>query len=272
MRGMDRPLFDFSFFDRLPARPLGEARLIKGRAAAPGRPALLMLPGAYHGGWCYAHYLAHFARADWGCYALDYPAPSPTQTIAELGACARAAVARIGAPVIVVGHSMGALPALLCAAQAPVAGVVLLAPSPPANVPQAAPLPPVPAGVLRAPPGETEVRERFLALPPGADVLPVLARLIPAAPEVLNDRYLLRVAVDPAAIGVPGLCLAAGRDTHDRHPPGQDAAVARHYGFAHRVLAEQPHCMMYGPAWRASADAILQWCNHAFPVARHAPA
>lgn len=262
---------DFSLADRLSARPAGHGRLLT--AAAPnGKPGLLLVPGAYHGAWCYAHYLDHFARAGLACAALDLRGHGalPQEAdfidvgIADLAADVVSALDLLDAPTVVVGHSMGALPALLAASQRAVAGVVLMAPSPPANLPGALGLPPVSADAVRAAPAASEIRARFLATSPTRDVGAVAQRLNPESPRVLNDRYLLRVPVDPAAITAAGLCLEAGLDTHDRHPPGQDHAIARLFGFAHAVLAGQPHCMMYGDQWQVGADAILHWYRQQF--------
>ncbi|MGE8629607.1 alpha/beta hydrolase [Achromobacter denitrificans] len=258
---------DFSLADRLPARSAGRGRLVLGAAPPDGRPGLLFVPGAYHGAWCYAHYLAYFAAAGLACAALDVrghgalaqDATFPSTTIADLGQDVADALDALAGPVVVVGHSMGALPALLAARRRPVAGVVLLAPSPPGDLPGALALPPVPLLTPRQPPGAAEIRARFLATAPDRDVDTVVRRLRAESPQVLNDRYLLRVALGDAPIGAPGLCLEAGLDTHDRHPPGQDRAIARRFGFSHAVLARQPHCMMYADNWQASADAILAW-------------
>jgi pimeloyl-ACP methyl ester carboxylesterase len=258
---------DFSLADRLPARAAGRGRLLIGAPPRDGRPGLLFVPGAYHGAWCYAHYLAYFAAAGLACAALDVrghgalpqDAAFASATIADLGRDVADALDALQGPSVVVGHSMGALPALLAARQRPVAGVVLLAPSPPGDLPGALALPPVPDAAPRAAPGAAEIRARFLATAPGRDVGAVSRRLCAESPQVLNDRYLLRVAVGAAPIGAPGLCLEAGLDTHDRHPPGQDLAIARRYGFSHAVLAGQPHCMMYADNWQASAGAILEW-------------
>jgi len=258
---------DFSLVDTLPAQPIAAGRLVTGLVARPGAATLLCVPGGFHGAWCYAHYLRFFAARGMACAALDLPghgglpqaADFARLAIADLAACVVAACDRIGGPVIVAGHSMGALPALLCAATRPVAGVVLLAPSPPANLASARALPAVPAGRVVAPPGLADIGERFLAAPDLRGAAAVARRLCPESPEVINDRYRLRVPVDPARIRAPGLCLEAGRDTPDRHPPGQDRAVAALFGFEYRLLPEQPHCMMYSPDWRQSAQAILDW-------------
>jgi len=229
-------------------------------------PPLLALHGWLDNAGSFAR-LAPLLAACFRVIALDLPghgglpqaADFARLAIADLAACVVAACDRIGGPVIVAGHSMGALPALLCAATRPVAGVVLLAPSPPANLASARALPAVPAGRVVAPPGLADIGERFLAAPDLRGAAAVARRLCPESPEVINDRYRLRVPVDPARIRAPGLCLEAGRDTPDRHPPGQDRAVAALFGFEYRLLPEQPHCMMYSPDWRQSAQAILDW-------------
>jgi len=258
---------DFSLADRLPARAAGRGRLLIGASPRGGRPGLLFVPGAYHGAWCYAHYLAYFAAAGLACAALDVrghgalpqDAAFPSVTIADLGQDVADALDALEGPTVVIGHSMGALPALLAARRRPVAGVVLLAPSPPGDLPGAQALPPVPGTKPRKAPDASEIRARFLATAPARDVGEVSRRLCAESPQVLNDRYLLRVAIGAAPLGAPGLCLEAGLDTHDRHPPGQDRAIARRYGFSHAVLARQPHCMMYADNWQASAGAILEW-------------
>lgn len=261
---------DFSFVDTLPAQPVAGGRLVTALPAGPDAATLLWVPGAFHGAWCYAHYLRFFAAHGVPCAALDLPghgglpqaADFTRLAIADLAGCVQAACDRIGGPVIVAGHSMGALPVLLCAASRPVAAVVLMAPSPPANLAGARALPAVPAGRAVPPPGLADIGTRFLPVPDLRDAAAVARRLCAESPEVINDRYRLRVPVDPARIRVPGLCLEAGQDTPDRHPPGQDRAVAAMFGFEHRRLPGQPHCMMYSPGWQESAQAILDWTAH----------
>jgi len=261
------PHLDFSFIDTLAAQSIGGGRLVTGRAARPGAPTLLFVPGAFHGAWCYAHFLRFFAARGVACAALDLPGhgglPQPDHfariAIADLAACVVGACDRIGGPVIVAGHSMGALPTLLCAAARPVAGVVLMAPSPPANLAGARALDAVPRGLAVPPPGLEQIGARFLGPCDPSEAALVARRLCPESPEVINDRYRLRVPVDPAQVGAPGLCLEAGLDTPERHPAGQDRAVADLFGFSHQRLAEQPHCMMYSRNWRQSAQAIHDW-------------
>jgi pimeloyl-ACP methyl ester carboxylesterase len=271
--------FNFQTVDNLPSVNAGLGRLMIGAPRHAHNPSLLFVHGAYHGAWCYANYLDFFAQRRIGCAAVDLPghgglpqvAAFTTYGVRDLSLCVVQARDAMEGPVVVVGHSMGALPSLLAAALRNVAGVVLLAPSPPSNVPGAQPLPPVPPGAPCKPPTADTVRRRFAGVGEDVDVTPITERLCGESPEVLNDRYLLRVGVPTWAIGVPGLCLEAGRDDAAHHPPGQDKAIADLYGFEYRFLPDAPHCMMYGYDWRTSAEAILEWYLRTFDSSDRVP-
>ncbi|ARP83713.1 alpha/beta hydrolase [Bordetella genomosp. 8] len=258
---------DFDLVDRLPSRAAGGGRLVIAGRGRPGMPTLLFVPGAFHGAWCYAGYLEYFTSLDIACAALDLPghgwlpqAPGFHRLgVRDFGACVTQAMDLIDGPVVLAGHSMGALPALYAASQRETAGVVLMAPSPPGNVPGARPIAPVPIGASRQPPGLDGVRQRFTGEMSRHEVTAVATRLCPESAEAMNDRYLLRVHIPPEAIDAPGLCLEAGDDDPDRHPAGQDKAVADLYGFEYRLLPALPHCMMYARGWQESADAIREW-------------
>jgi pimeloyl-ACP methyl ester carboxylesterase len=264
-----RATLDFSAVDAMPRTSVGGGVMVTARQSdsPSGRPMMLFVPGAFHGAWCYAHYLEYFSAAGLDCAALDLPghgsAPVPADFarygVRELADCVVQACELLRRPVVLVGHSMGALPVMVAAAQRPPAAVVLLAPSPPANVPGAAAIPAVPEGVLRPPPGAPEVRKRFAGVGPDIDVTAVQARLTAESPQVMNDRYLLRIAVPEQAIHVPGLVVEAELDDPARHPAGQDQAIASLYGFDYRLLPATPHCMMYAENWRASADRLKAW-------------
>ncbi|AOB29863.1 alpha/beta hydrolase [Bordetella sp. H567] len=265
---------DFTLIERLPCVPAGEGRLVIGARARAGRPTLLFVHGAFHGAWCYAGYLEYFAALGLGCAALDLPghgglAQAPdfhAHGVHDFGRCVVQAMDAIDGPVVVAGHSMGALPALFAATQREAAGIILMAPSPPANVPGAQALAPVPIRTSRPPPGMDDVRRRFTGAMSERDIARVAARLCPESAQAMNDRYLLRLDIPAHAIDAPGLCLEAGEDDAARHPPGQDQAVADLYGFEYRLLPDMPHCMMYAHGWQESAETIRSWYERLFPA------
>lgn len=124
--------------------------------------------------------------------------------------------------MVLLGHSLGALIALRAAplVQHP-AGLLLVAPSPPGNLPGAAPVPLVPEDAPRPPPPEDVAVARFLGGTRPAGLAAYVAALSPESPRALNDRYGLRLGIDPARVaGVPVLVVEAGLDDHLRHPPG----------------------------------------------------
>jgi len=167
----------------------------------------------------------------------------------------------LDAPVVLLGHSLGALIAMRAAMRLPrLAGLLLVAPSPPGNMPGVAAVPTVPEGALIPPPGEAVATARFLGgeRPGGLDAY--RAALSPESPRALNDRYALRVTVDPVRFtAVPTLVVEAGRDDAERHPAGQDAAIARFLGGTHLLLPDMPHCMMLAPWAEEAAAPLIAW-------------
>jgi hypothetical protein len=87
-----------------------------------------------------------------------------------------------------------------------------------------------------------------------------LAGLCPESPRALNDRYALRIQVEPEALKeLPVLVMEAGRDDAERHPAGQDAAIAAFFQGEHLLLAEAPHCLMFGGPGREAAVRLADW-------------
>jgi pimeloyl-ACP methyl ester carboxylesterase len=240
--------------------------------AGEASPAVLLIPGAYHGAWCYGGYLDAFDREGVAAAALDLrghgaravdglsTAASVNDYIADACEAARWLAQRHERPPVILGHSLGGLIAAAAAAQTPASGLLLLAPSPPGNLPGAAEVPEVPTGALRNRPADQEVHLRFLGGLSVPDLSAWADRLCPESPTALNDRYRLRIPVPFDALrGLPGLCIEAGLDDAARHPAGQDAAIAKAYGIEYKLLEHAPHCMMVGPSGEESFRALLQW-------------
>ncbi len=261
--------FDFDSVDALPAVYVGAAQLrigLAARHAAPG-PALLLIAGAYHGAWCYAGWLKACRAAGIACAALDYRGHgslagvglSPGTGVEDYADDVVAAVQSLATAPLLVGHSLGALVAMAAAMRTPLAGLVLVAPSPPGNLAGAHALPAVDEAQLRPIPARAEVLERFLGGYEGSHVDACMARLCPESPRALNQRYRLTVSIDTARITAPALVIEAGLECGERHPAGQDQAIADFLGgeFAH--LAGAPHCMMLGPSCLPALEIILDW-------------
>lgn len=255
--------------------PRGARRMALSRGAVfvgeGAGPALLCIPGGYHGAWCFDVWLALFRAAGIRAAALEprgkgTAAPGdPATSVEDYAADAVEAVAALGGEVVLLGHSLGALVAMRAAERlGGVAGLVLAAPSPPGNLPGAAKVKLVAEDAMVPPPSREVAMARFCGGEDVAGLAEYVAALSPESPRALNDRYALRVAIDPARLaGAQVLVIEAGRDDAARHPAGQDAAIARFLGGEHVLLRDAPHCLMLAPWAEESAGVVVAWWRRA---------
>ena len=237
--------------------------------AQPGRgPAILCIPGGYHSAFCFGPWLALLGRAGIAAAALEprgkgslAAQADPATGITDYAEDAVQAARALAQPVVLLGHSLGALVAMRAAEiLGDAAGLLLVAPSPPGNLPGAAPVPPVAEGAMLPPPGIAAIRARYFGDQDVADINAYRATLSPESPRVLNDRYQLRIPIVRERLrGMPGLVVEAGHDDAARHPPGQDQAIADFFGLDYRFLQDMPHCMMWQPWAEASLAPIIAW-------------
>jgi pimeloyl-ACP methyl ester carboxylesterase len=108
------------------------------------RKPLLFVHGELAGSWAWERFLGYFAGRGWEGHALNLRNHHWSQTAdpAELSFESfvddvGAAIERLGASVVVVGHGMGALLALKAAERHPVSGLVLVGPELPADIREA---------------------------------------------------------------------------------------------------------------------------------------
>jgi pimeloyl-ACP methyl ester carboxylesterase len=108
------------------------------------RKPLLFVHGELAGSWAWERFLGYFAGRGWEGHALNLRNHHWSQTAdpAELSFESfvddvGAAIDRLGASVVVVGHGMGGLLALKAAERHPVSGLVLVGPELPADVREA---------------------------------------------------------------------------------------------------------------------------------------
>lgn len=245
--------------------PLGPARLWRRRPeSADDRPPVLLVHGGYHGAWCWSAWVDRLAADGREVAALDLRGhgglPQPPG-YAETGVMGFvddviAAIDALDRPPVVVGHSLGCLLVPLAAARRPTAGLLLLCPSPPGNLPGAAKVRLVPEGAAVPPLAADVARARYAPHLSDAEAADLAAALCAESPRLLNERYDLRIPVDPSAIRVPVLVVEGGRDDPERHPAGQDRAIADFYGGGHLRIDAAPHNLMMGPGSAAWYDAI----------------
>ncbi|MCP5432326.1 MAG: alpha/beta fold hydrolase [Alphaproteobacteria bacterium] len=109
------------------------------------KPPVLMIHGAFVGGWSFERLADHFAARGHEVHAPDLrhhdlgprgkpPAALGTTGVRDYVDDLKAIAARLSGPPILVGHSMGGLLAQILAAEIPAAAAILLAPSAPWGV------------------------------------------------------------------------------------------------------------------------------------------
>jgi pimeloyl-ACP methyl ester carboxylesterase len=210
--------------------------------------ALVLVHGLWERAPAWRHFAGYLAHRGWRCVAVERRAEAPADLTAHV-ADLRAALAALGAPPVVVGHDLGAVVALHCAAAA--RAVVAVAPL--AGPPFAAP----PAALQRA--GNWYARRRGAPLraPRGA-----WRRAYPAA-EVAEPAALVRqIAAGEPPLPVPtGAAPRAVFAPHDDEVSSAAAAgaLARHVGAELHVLRGVGHAVLSAPGWEAHVAAVHRW-------------
>ena len=230
-------------------------------------PTLLLIHGGFHGAWCWAQFLKFFEFHGVRAAALDIRGhgsilPGPNflkEGVYEAALDVQESARALGGPIILVGHSLGALIAMVAAKTLSTAGFIMMAPSPPGQMPGLRKLPKLPDNRLVMPPDEKRARSWFLSGCARSDISEFMSRLCPESPTMINDRYRLRIKVNSEWVQSPSLCLSAGNDDKVHHPEGQDRQVADFFNANYKVLSNSGHCFMLDDTWEQAALEILDW-------------
>lgn len=242
-----------------------------------GRPPLIMVHGAFCGGWAFERFRTPFEAAGYPCLTPDLRGRGAGQTVAGVsmadfaGDIARLIAAQPEPPVL-IGHSLGGLVAQMAAAKAKVRALILLAPSAPWGVAGGSLEEAVSAVTLYAlgpfwlqaiTPDYGAARRYSLDRLDKAARKAVFGRMAPesgrALWETLNwwlDPFMTTLA--PAhKIKAPVLALAGERDLI--HPPATVRQVAQCLGGETQVLPGMSHWLLSEPGWEAIAGRCLDW-------------
>ncbi|MDP9273907.1 MAG: alpha/beta hydrolase [Chloroflexota bacterium] len=238
------------------------------------KPPLLLVHGALTGSWLWAGFAAYFAERGWEAHAMNLRghytsdlADLETTTMRDYADDLGIAVRQLGRPPVVIGWGIGALTALLYAAQHPVLGLVLLAPSPPAAALPRRPL----AHELRLVPDVYDARwwgwiapmERLRNWMPdmSEDDLSKMQELLEGALESGSARRerMLGVEVDTTRIGAPTLVIGAGLD--DVVHPTEARRTADLLGATYEYFPAASHfgLVMGSESWPEVAGSVLGW-------------
>jgi pimeloyl-ACP methyl ester carboxylesterase len=245
---------------------------------AAARTPLVFVHGAYVGAWCWAeHFLPWFAERGFPSYALSLRGHGKSAGREELHSFGLAdfaddldgVLADLPRPVVLVGHSMGALVVqkyLERGAQR-AAAAAFVCPVPPFGV-----LPSSFALAWTRPTLFSEINALAVGRRVSRGALHEALFAGPVDNERIERYYARmqpesrRALLDMAGWGLPrtwrlelppALVLGAGRDALI----GTSAArsTAQLLGAQYRELAGLGHAVMLDPGWRAAAEALEGW-------------
>ena len=251
----------------------------------PVKPPVVMIHGAFCGGWAFEHWADLFAAE--GYRALtptlrhhdEGKRPSPalgSVSLKDYIADLADLIDSLPAKPILIGHSMGGLLAQMLAAQGRAAAIVLLAPSAPWGMLPSTPFEFFGAQALLFA-GDFWRRplypERWIASSHALDRLDkqthdaAFARMVPesglATFEIMHWALDLNRAayVDAKKLTCPVLAFGC---TADRiNPAATVKRIAQRYKGEYRELSGFSHWPMAEPGWEAVAEQTLGWVERA---------
>ncbi len=248
--------------------------------------SVLMVHGAFCGGWVFDGFAESFRAAGCEVAAPDLPGHAPGdpreavagRSMRDYATAIVEAAEALPAPPVLIGHSLGGLVALMAAAATPIRALALLAPSPPWGVSGSTMEEAISAVSLyglgpywtQAIDPDYGVLRRF-----GVDRLPraerhaVFERMKPESGRALFETLnwwldpFATTLVHPERIAAPILALAGGRDVI--HPPATVRETARRLGAHFEVIDDMSHWLPAEPGWEAVAARCLSWIEASEP-------
>jgi len=229
------------------------------------RTPLLMVHGAFHGWWAYRRWLGTFAALGFPSYALSWRGHEGSAPLTPEGLCSagmadyaedvQSAMAAIGEPLVLIGHSLGGLVAQMVTARSSmVRALVLVGSAGPAALgatrdfewPEKTP--------LMFPP-ERMRRSMFREIDDG-EFAAIYGRLVPESPLALNESGLARIDIPRNAISAPVLVVGTEHDGIGLH---KSEAIASFYGADQVDVPGTSHDCLVEDAGLDAAHEILRW-------------
>ena len=242
--------------------------------------SIVMVHGAFCGGWAFDLFRPHFEAAGFEVIAPDlrgHGADASSSAVAGLSmrdyaSDIAALCAALPEPPVLLGHSMGGLVAQMVARRTPDRALVLLAPSPPwgvaaTSLEEAATafgvhlLGPFASGAMS--PDRGLMRAFSLDRLSRPDREAAVARLRPESAKAIRETLnwwmdpFMTTSLGPGGLQTPSLVITGSRDVV--HSPATGAAVAGRIGAEFRQVPEMSHWLMGEPGWEGVADVVLTW-------------
>jgi pimeloyl-ACP methyl ester carboxylesterase len=243
---------------------------------------IIMVHGAFCGGWAFEGFAAPFAAAGHAVLTPDlrgHAAGDRRDAVTGVSMSDYAAdIARLAdslpEPPILVGHSMGGLVCQMAASRTRVRGLALLAPSAPWGVPGNTVEEAITAFGLHlmgpfwtraVDPDADLMRQYSLGRLPRAEREAAIARLRPESGRALWETLnwwldpFMTTSVSPSKHDGPALVLVGEKDVV--HPPATVRQTAARLGVPCEVLPGMSHWLVGEPGWREVAGRILDWLD-----------
>jgi pimeloyl-ACP methyl ester carboxylesterase len=242
------------------------------------RPAIILVHGAFCGGWAFEAFQAPFEAAGYTCLTPDLRGHGAG---ASQGAAAGVSMSDYATdiaelvkaqsePPILIGHSMGGLVAQMAASRAQVRALILLAPSPPwgiagGSLEEAASAMSLyalgPYWLQAIAPDYAAARLYSLDRMDKAERKAVFARMVPesgrAMWETLNWWLDPFMTTTVGKINAPALAISGGRDLI--HPTFTVKQTAERIGASTLDFPDMSHWLIAEPGWDAVARTCLDW-------------
>ncbi|MGD0191594.1 MAG: alpha/beta hydrolase [Rhizomicrobium sp.] len=249
------------------------------------RPPVVMIHGAFCGGWAFDGWRAAFEAQGYRVHTpslrhhecgMSPPAVLGTTSMLDYADDLDRRLDELGEAPVLVGHSLGGLLAQMLAARRPLRALVLLSPSAPWGMSPSTPFEFMSAQALYLAGNfwSTVLKpHHWIAAANALDLLPeherdfVFARFVPesglATFETMQWMFDMKRAthVEARAVTCPILCFAGARDRVN--PPATVRRLARRYGGRARYeeLPNHSHWIIGEPGWQNVANGTLMWLD-----------
>lgn len=252
----------------------------------PAKPTILMVHGAFGGGWAFDKFQSHFESRGYICVAPDLrhhgetpdglaPLELARTSLRDYLRDLEALIETLDGELVLMGHSMGGLLCQMLAARGHGARMVLLAPSPPAGIIPMSSMEMLTAfgifasgmgwGQSSLAPDRKIAADHALSHMSGLPKKAILDRLRPESGYALYEIMCWMLdptqasRVDVSRVTCPVLAIAGSHDAINT--PATVRQIARRYGARadFHCFEKVSHWLLDGPQWQNIAQHCVDW-------------